>query len=505
VTDWPDDEGALAILDEMCDYVELTRADRAELAGLWKVVEPRLDEIPVRFYDRIRRLDAARRVFESEAQVERPQATLKVWLREMLCGPHDADYVRLRRKIGYRHVAVGLPHRFMYLAMQVVEDHIAEMAYDALPPQVARRLCSIARRMCMVDLTLMTGTYMDERSGRQLASLQELLVSHLPMMVVLTDDGGRPLNATPSVVGLWKGEEPSFCGFPAPVVQALLLRQRFEEAMVTRMPQYTPRLEVELAGETKVFGLTLIPLDGSRLDRGKGKQAAMLVYLEDHTRTVGMEAALHEQAHLAQLGEMSAAVAHELRNPLAGISGAVQVIVRTLDEGDRRKQVMQKVVGQIHRLNEMVRDLLAFSRTQDVANVEVDLAAVGAEVRDLRASSEAHQHARNVVGEGQGRAMGDVDLLHRVVLNLVENSFQAGASQVRIRVSPGELRVIDDGEGIDPDVAEKLFMPFVTTRVQGTGLGLAICRRVMDAMGGSIKLVPSEQGCVMRLQLPPTD
>jgi two-component system sensor histidine kinase PilS (NtrC family) len=122
-----------------------------------------------------------------------------------------------------------------------------------------------------------------------------------------------------------------------------------------------PRVDAEIDGRARSFRLDVVPLDHP--------MAAALVHVEELTEAVETEARLQRNESLAQLGTLSAAVAHELRNPLAGISGALQVIGRSLADDDRRKAIMEKVEGQVRRLNALVTDLLAFARP-DVARAQ---------------------------------------------------------------------------------------------------------------------------------------
>jgi signal transduction histidine kinase len=184
-------------------------------------------------------------------------------------------------------------------------------------------------------------------------------------------------------------------------------------------------------------------------------------------------------------------VAHELRNPLAGISGALQVIGSSLADDDRRRPVMDKVGQQVRRLNALVTDLLTFARPEAAKMRPLDLGEV------VRAAVDATERGEVTVDVlGGGRALGDVHLLQHMVVNLVQNAVQAvgQGGHVRVVLGPASVLVCDDGPGVPDANRASIFEPFYTTRTQGTGLGLAICRKAATAMGASIDLATSPLG-----------
>jgi signal transduction histidine kinase len=242
-----------------------------------------------------------------------------------------------------------------------------------------------------------------------------------------------------------------------------------------------PRVDAELAGVQRSFRLVVQPIEHQSF--------AAILFLPDITHTLEVEASRRRTEALVQLGSMSAAVAHELRNPLAGISGAIQVLAGSFPEDDRRRAVMAKVRDQIGRLDRMVRDLLAFSRAPEARLARVRLEDVADVVCEL-ARREAG--AVQVVREGEGTALADADLVHRVLLNLVQNAVAAlddGPGRVRVHVEDGRVTVSDDGPGIPAAERDKVFEPFYTTKTTGTGLGLAICRNAAEAMGARLELL----------------
>jgi PAS domain S-box-containing protein len=249
---------------------------------------------------------------------------------------------------------------------------------------------------------------------------------------------------------------------------------------------------------------TIVPL----LDeRGHPKQYVAIRY--DITERKQSEATLRQQTALAQVGKMASIVAHEVRNPLAGIRGAMQVIGRRFAPDSAEHAIATEVITRIDTLNNIVQDLLQFGRPRQpvIAPVPVDTL-----VRDTIALLKEDPKLRHVAIDVEAAHVvvhGDLELLKLVLSNLVINSAQAMNGQGRIRISAAsddgwhELRVLDTGPGIPPEVRERLFEPFFTTKHRGTGLGLATARRILEAHGGTIELeCPPSGGTLATLRLP---
>jgi two-component system CheB/CheR fusion protein len=214
----------------------------------------------------------------------------------------------------------------------------------------------------------------------------------------------------------------------------------------------------------------------------------------DITERKRSEAALRDQEALARLGKMAAVVAHEVRNPLAGIRGALQVIGRRLGPGTSERGVVNEAVARIDTLNGIVEDLLIFARPNKPSMAPVCVSTIIANTVTLfkqdpnTAGVMIHIERTDLIVEG------DAEQLKIVLLNLVMNSAEAmsgsGAIAITTRRVGGcnEIRVADDGPGIAPEVQEHLFEPFFTTGHRGTGLGLVTARRIVEAHGGSLAL-----------------
>jgi signal transduction histidine kinase len=203
---------------------------------------------------------------------------------------------------------------------------------------------------------------------------------------------------------------------------------------------------------------------------------------------------------LASVGEMSAGIAHEIKNPLAGISGAITVLADDFTEGDPRREVVNKIIEQISRLDKAATDLLFFGRPGKPSFDYVDANAL---LNKTMFFVSQHPEAKNVHQNKEFTrnlppVWVDPKQLQQVFFNVIINAIQAmkdGGTlllQTDLVEEQGKrfVRVLigDSGPGIKPEDQERIFTPFFTTKTQGTGLGLAICRQLMEQQGGSIEI-----------------
>jgi len=240
-----------------------------------------------------------------------------------------------------------------------------------------------------------------------------------------------------------------------------------------------------------------------------GGQRKFTGILHDLTSRVAMEERLREQAALVRLGEMAAVIAHEVKNPLAAVRGAIQVIGKRLAAGSREAAVVTDIIARIDTLNLLVRDLLLFARPPQPHPIAVDVRSVLSMTVDLLRGDEAHAGVRVTMTGEAPPIMADVELLKIVFLNLLINSAQAmkGQGVITVDVSADShsccVVTTDTGPGIPPEVRSRLFTPFVTTKARGTGLGLSTVRRLIEAHHGEIRVEsPAPGGARVTVTLP---
>ena len=210
-----------------------------------------------------------------------------------------------------------------------------------------------------------------------------------------------------------------------------------------------------------------------------------------------VEEKLTRAEHLAQIGQLAASLAHEIKNPLAGISGAIQIIREGMAESDPHRGIIAEILTQIRRLDEAVKDLLVYARPNPPKLREFDLNEAVRSVLTVLREEPALQGVYVVCEPGQEvvRVAADRAQIEQLIMNLVINAAQAtpegGIVRLAVLVDDdcGILTVEDAGEGMEDEVIERAFEPFFTTKAKGTGLGLPICRRIVEAHAGNIELI----------------
>jgi PAS domain S-box-containing protein len=225
---------------------------------------------------------------------------------------------------------------------------------------------------------------------------------------------------------------------------------------------------------------------------GQGKPRQYLAIRYDITARKHAEAQLREQAALAQIGQLAAIVAHEVRNPLAGLRASLQVIGGRVTE-PRDRSAIGAMIQRIDGLNDKVEDLLLYARPKPPRLQAVDVKAVVREVSASAQFSTGRADAPIGISGDDVNAAADPDMFRAALLNVVLNACQAadgGEVEVHIGKSDRVCHVVvcDRGPGITREIRDRVFEPFFTTRVNGTGLGLAIVKRLMELQDGTVTL-----------------
>ncbi len=259
------------------------------------------------------------------------------------------------------------------------------------------------------------------------------------------------------------------------------------------VPEDSPRRSLSFrsrSGESLHLGLSL-----SVLRDAGGQAEGSVVIFQDLTRLVEIEDELRRSERLAAVGQLAAGLAHEIRNPLASLSGAMELLEPELPElGARFPRLFGIVRRETERLDRLVTRFLDYARPGRLRLECCPLAAVLEEIAELLASSQ-HHSTKLVLELGPAVEVdGDPDALRQVFWNLVLNAVEADPLDrlVRVRAARegGRVRVeIEDrGTGIDPEMIDRIFEPFFTTKPKGTGLGLATVHQLVERQGGSLQV-----------------
>ena len=279
------------------------------------------------------------------------------------------------------------------------------------------------------------------------------------------------------------------------------------------------RAEMRLKNTGKVIGYTL-----SQVRSADGEITGAALFFKDLTRVEQLEERERLRDRLAALGEMAAAIAHEVKNPLAGIEVMAGILKRQLAESPDAQSILADIIKECKMANAIVLEVLDFVRP---IRLQVENVSITEAIRDAISLAEGHVPRGGVrldveLPDQLPAIQGDPYQLRQIFTNLLMNAFEAlnGNGVVTITASAlneegpagGEpqgpmvqVEVRDNGPGIPADVLEKIFSPFFTTKPQGSGLGLAIVRKIVDAHDGRIDVGVLETGGTrFRVTLPVT-
>lgn len=264
----------------------------------------------------------------------------------------------------------------------------------------------------------------------------------------------------------------------------------------------------------------LIRRDGSRLYLGFSRSVMRdsdnqrdgeIVIFQDLSRIREMEELLRRSERMSAVGQLATGMAHEIRNPLASLSGAIELLHRDLRAPDvSTRRLFRIVERETARLNRLVVDFLSYAGDRQAKHERVPLRPLLEEIRELYVAGRESQSQLGLELEGELLVAGDPDQLQQVFWNLILNAAQSEPEDDRVLVRAlhederGDVivEVVDRGSGIPPELLERSLEPFFTTKPKGTGLGLATVHRIVEDHGGSIEIDSQVgRGTTVRIQL----
>jgi signal transduction histidine kinase len=276
------------------------------------------------------------------------------------------------------------------------------------------------------------------------------------------------------------------------------------------------RAEMRLRKTGTAIGYTL-----SRIHDDSGQQVGATMFFKDLTRVEQLVERERLRDRLAALGEMAAAIAHEVKNPLASIEVMAGVLKRQLSDRIDALETLDDIIKEVKMANAIVVEVLEFVRP---IQLQLERVSVSDVIRDSIAASESKMPPGIVrfdvrVEQDVPSVMGDSHQLRQLFTNLLMNAYEAfageGLIEIAARLETGDapgapgargpqvvVEVRDNGPGVAPDNLDRIFSPFFTTKPQGTGLGLAIVRKVVDAHDGRIDATSAPGRTTFRITLP---
>jgi two-component system sensor histidine kinase PilS (NtrC family) len=420
-------------------------------------------------------------------------------------------------------VTAGLASIFYAVLLQLVASGaFPSPRTDELPPRVfspgqlagnvvtnVAAFTATAILVAAASEKLRDARLLAERRRAEVARLQALHSSVLSSMssgVVTSDPDGRITFANPPAGELLRRDPADLVG--RPLVETGLVTDEILRS--TLLPgNEVARFEGNRTplGPGVYFGVTVTPLRD-----GEGRTTGRILIFQNLTELKKLEGEVRLKEKLAAVGELAAAIAHEIRNPLASISGSVQVLSATAPPGSSERRLMEIVVSESHRLSSILEDFLKYVRPREQAVEAIDAAAALRDVVTLLVHSDelSGGHAVELRQEPESVTLrADPGQLRQVFWNLLRNAVAAmpdgGRLALEARLEGEEWRVTfaDEGRGMAPEEQERLFTPFAHAVPGGTGLGLAIVYRIVEEHGGRIEVrsAPGE-GTAITLRLP---
>jgi two-component system sensor histidine kinase PilS (NtrC family) len=348
-----------------------------------------------------------------------------------------------------------------------------------------------------------------QRALQRLQNLHGKVIATMSSGLLTTDSahkitfmnraGGDLLGIDPSEVS---GRPIADLGFVFPDDWGTILeRSRGRET-------YRGEIEIDRGSSRRLVGFSLRALKDV-------EEEGTLILFQDLTEVKKLERRARFSEQLAAVGELAAGIAHEIRNPLASISGSVQVLSSELAIGPAEKRLMEIIVSESQRLSRIIEEFLRFVRPQERQVAVFDVGGTIMEVMDLFRLSDEVSDAHEILVEvspPSSMLSGDRDQIRQIIYNVAKNAVRAMSAGGRLTVAGREeeawysIRFIDTGHGMNPDQLTRLFTPFSTAFDGGTGLGMAIVRRIVQDHGGAIDAEsrPGE-GTTVTVLLPRTE
>jgi two-component system sensor histidine kinase PilS (NtrC family) len=288
----------------------------------------------------------------------------------------------------------------------------------------------------------------------------------------------------------------------------------YENLKILEGPPFRVEGWVRDGPEDQYLGMTFSLL------RDEGESVSgVICSFQDLTQIRKMEEQIRRSDRLAVVGELAAGMAHEIRNPLASLSGSIQLLSEDLTLEDTNRELMEIVNREVSRLNSLITDFLHFASPRPLQLKVIDLlAALQETVTLLQQSSGPEREVRVSAPEGDYRAEVDPMLMKQVFWNLARNAVEAmpeggelvvAAERFPVQGEGGvivdnlEISFADTGAGIPSHEVDRVFTPFYSTKEQGTGLGLSIVFKIVEAHGGRVEVESrSSGGTVFRVRVP---
>lgn len=455
------------------------------------------------------------------------------WLVYLLTSPDESSFREAARRIHVLASDAGLSGPVMLaipVQLQMLLSEMARKAFVRRPAKQRRCVQAVARATAVLSVMLAEGGVSSARAPRPLGgaclplgaeqayeqTLGKALLDSAPLGILAYDLYGRVTVCNARVREILGYDLQSGTEIRQWLQQAIEDPQDRQEAELHFAASLSSDLD-ERASDTNLRirrpdgGERVVSLSSAPVRRASGKGLGGVTVITDITRQQQLEQNLIRAERMAAIGELAASLAHEIKNPLAGISGAMEIIKERFEPTDSHRDIIDEILHQIKRLDSTVRDLLVYARPTPPDKTPTSLEELIDAVLTVLARERQLQPLQVIKHYPDVPTAANVDpgQLEQVFLNIVLNAAQAmtrpGQLVIRLATEDSWCRVSfsDSGPGMLEEVARRAFEPFFTTKTRGTGLGLSICRKIVEAHGGRMELQTAiGEGTTITVKLP---
>jgi PAS domain S-box-containing protein len=515
---------------ELQQYVGWMEEDAQRVRSVADLLERSFPTLVDDFYAEIARHPGTQKVLTGgAAQVQRLKGTLTTWLRELLGGRYDADYVARRWRVGWRHVEIGLDQVFANAALSRLRSGLLRVLEECWQGDLRQAL--LVRRslntLLDLDLAIIEDAYQAEQKER----MRQAEGQRISLAKQHSEAAFRTLvEAAPCMIVILRPDHTLayFSRFAAEVTGFRDAEVLGKDYLLTFLPEewrepVVANIRCVLAGSpTRGLEAPVRSRDGSLRSMLWNAQllpdyeggAAILFVGQDITALKRAQEQALQSERLAAIGQMVTGLAHESGNALARARACLDMLSWEIHEQPEAQELIEgirKAQDHLQQLYEEVRGYAAPLRlNREITNVAAVWRQAWRNLELQRQGRDAMLH-EETTGVNLDCAI-DPFRMEQVFRNVLENSLAACQGPVRIDVHCSEvnvearpaLKVVvrDNGPGLTPEQVQRIFEPFFTTKTKGTGLGMAIARRILEAHGGRIAVGAGSPGAEIILFLP---
>jgi PAS domain S-box-containing protein len=510
---------------ELQQYVGWNEEDALRVQSVAALLGAYLPPLIDDFYEEIERHPEARKVITGgPSQIERLKGTLRAWLRELLFGPYDQDYVVRRWRVGWRHVEIGLDQVYANVALSRLRRGLLRALEERWQGD-SREGFAVRRSLNTLldlDLAIIEDAYQAEYAEAEIVRLNkdlqhrvnelQTLLDVIPIGIAIAQDPEcRHIRANPALAKLLGVRPDTNVSLSAPPPESpdFKAHRNGRELAAEELPMQLAAargmevrdVEIDIVhphGEIVHFLSYAAPL----LDEQGRTRGAVGAFLDITERKRAQERTLQTE-RLAAIGQMMTGLAHESGNALARSQSCLEMLAWEVEDRPEALDLISRIQKAQDHLRQLYEEVRGYAAPLKLERETWDLSTVWRQAWENLAVQRQGRDAvlREQISRLDLHCPVDQFRLEQVFRNILENSLAACSDPVRIEVCCAEaeiggraavrVTVRDNGPGLSSEQRRRIFDPFFTTKTKGTGLGMAIAKRIVETHGGQINVAPS--------------